>query len=95
MTEPEPNSDKLSGFKCPWDIMQILTWLLSFVVSGWIFFLTGSDKGGLNQSVIPLFAKIITTLFTVTVTIVCTTTDPTDELFYLDWNGHDTLAGDR
>ena len=95
MKASEPHSDRLSGFRCPWDIVQILTWLFYFVASGWTFYLAGSEKAGLEQSDIPLFIKIVMTLFTCSVTVVCTVTDPSDELFYLDWNGHDSLTGNK
>lgn len=95
MPEKEPNSDKLSGFSCPWDLVQILTWTLYFISSGWIFFVVGSDKQGLADSNIPLFVKILLTITTTTLTTVCSITDPTDELFYLDWNGQDKLTGSK
>lgn len=95
MGEHEPHSGKLSGFKCPWDSVQVTTWILYFASTGWTFYLAGSDRGGLSDSNAPLFVKIVLTLFTCTITAVCAITDPTDELFYLDWNGEDSLKDNK
>lgn len=95
MTEREPGSDRLSGCKWPWDILQIVSWLLYLVASGWTFFIAGSDRGSLGGSHMLLFAKIVLTLFTCIITIINAITDPTDEFFYKDWNGQDNLEDNK
>lgn len=86
MDEKEICYSKRTGFSCPWNVVQILTWLMYVVCTGWAFYLTGSDRMGLSDGNIPLFVKIIMTIVSVFLTFITMHTDPTDELFYADWN---------
>lgn len=91
MVEAEAYTGRLNGFRCPWDIVQITSWLAYFLITGWSFFITGSERSGLSDSNAPLFLKIVFTIGTMTLTLLCAITDPTDQLYYLDWNCGDKL----
>jgi hypothetical protein len=71
-----------TGFTPPWDCLQVISWLLYSVVSGYVLWAILNNRINFSTNVLLIVFKCFLSLCSVMLVIWVTCKDPTDELFY-------------
>lgn len=83
-THPQTKRSNLfrTGFTPPWDLLQVLSWFIYALVSGYLIWIIVANKVGVSYPVTLVVVKSCATFLAGVCAVWVTCSDPTDELFY-------------